>query len=671
MDVSTVASATLDFARIGRKLGLPNLEVDSILDTLANWSESWLLVLDNADELDQDYTRYFPSGVHHGVVLITSRDSECANQYGTLGHLSLDGLDEPDARNLLLKAATRPIGTTSQIQNDCDAVAKLLGYHPLSLIQAGIYVARGHCKMSEYPSHHKRQRKRVMTFRASKQLSRYRDTYATFEASAEKLEEAEDETAKDALQLLCILSHFDHTAVPFKIFELAWHSSKLALGRVDGGSLLSQWHTDQLPAMLQPFESIWEPFRLIEAARTLASLSFVEIVELSGSDAQELKMHPVTHCWAKDRQNSYSNEKSWILAGFILSLASLNDINDFVTLHIPAWLSEDVVKICPKASVTQVAQAMGVLGMRRYSTAWVRILGEQMEKLLKAYSIGPTEQWPDLTLFLQRYGVHLGEVGRIEEAAQHWQKLDQQLSGTQGYPNVSWVLKYNTAIRYHSQGRYAETIRILDNLRRQMSWPDTDPRMLQIRILLADAYICEGDKEVATVECHCLVQVVDQPSMQLTLLSSMDGQLVNGELGRLLIRLKMPDVAVSFLERVLNNPETQRLYPASDFISLKVTLAYAHLNSGQPEKSIDVLEHIQAHNHAHLQRYWTDRCAVEEELAYACWKIDERQREAIQLLRHSIQVRRTRQDPEHPIIVTLETILREWEQELADHTSQS
>jgi hypothetical protein len=51
-------------------------------------------------------------------------------------------------------------------KQDAEQVAtSLLKGHPLALIQAGAYVARGHYSLAEYPRIFQRQRKRLLTFR--------------------------------------------------------------------------------------------------------------------------------------------------------------------------------------------------------------------------------------------------------------------------------------------------------------------------------------------------------------------------------------------------------------------------------------------------------------------------------------------------------------------------
>ena len=124
-----------------------------------------------------DYKRYFPSGTS-GVVVLTSRNVKC-RQHSTQ-HLALDNLSESAAQELLLTAAHIPDDQHHKIEKDAMTVANLLQSHPLAIIQAGAYVSRGHCTLTDYPHVYRRQRQRLSTFRPKQAQSRYGDVYATY-----------------------------------------------------------------------------------------------------------------------------------------------------------------------------------------------------------------------------------------------------------------------------------------------------------------------------------------------------------------------------------------------------------------------------------------------------------------------------------------------------------
>lgn len=103
VDVSTHSLAETCFLSIASRLHIPVQTWEGALQGLANCKEPWLLVLDNADDVDVDYQQYFPSTAL-GLVLLTTRNAEC-RQYATQKRIDLGGLLAAEARELLLRAA--------------------------------------------------------------------------------------------------------------------------------------------------------------------------------------------------------------------------------------------------------------------------------------------------------------------------------------------------------------------------------------------------------------------------------------------------------------------------------------------------------------------------------------------------------------------------------------
>jgi hypothetical protein len=252
---------------------------------------------------------------------MTSRVAEC-KQYSPGAFQALGGLDKQDSKELLLKAAELAPG--SWPVHDCQAeeVANLLGSHTLALIQAGAYISQGHCQLSQYPKVYRQQRQRLLKFRPKQAQSRYCDVYATFEASADVLEQSKSESASDALCLLEILSMLDSSQLPLQIFEEAWKGSRKISQASDETRDLnefSQDHFSQLPNFMIPEEDEWDSFRLTNATSRLTSLSLVTRQDLEGGVV--LSMHPLTHTWAKDRQDTECQGVAWIATGCILGLS--------------------------------------------------------------------------------------------------------------------------------------------------------------------------------------------------------------------------------------------------------------------------------------------------------------------------------------------------------------
>lgn len=268
VDVSKTSTAERDFVAIAGLLGRSVENIYNALQVLASTKQSWLLILDNADDPSFDYQVYLPSGTH-GAVMITSRISECS-RYSPDAFEALQGLEDQDSKELLLKAANIPEESWPSYNNQAEKVVRLLGSHTLALIQAGAYIAKGHCQLHEYPKVYQRQRERLLRYRPEQAQSRYCDIYATFEASAEVLEQSKSEAAKDALYLLAILSMFDSAVLLLQIFQSAWDGAREVLrtsheetNEIDA---ISRIHVSRLPSFLVAEGDEWDQYRLIEAS---------------------------------------------------------------------------------------------------------------------------------------------------------------------------------------------------------------------------------------------------------------------------------------------------------------------------------------------------------------------------------------------------------------------
>lgn len=227
VDVSSTEQVTTGFEEIASRLGKPASSLP--LTTVKN---PWLLILDNADDPKEDYQQHIPSG-KYGAVIITSRNKECAIHSTEDCTIALDKLADEEATELLLKAARITASERGKSLIHAQTVAKLLGSHPLALIQAGTYVSRGFCSLAGYPHVYEKQRKRLLTFRPSQAQSRYRDVYATFEVSAEVLAREATEAASDALQLVSVLAMLGQSRLTVVIFELAWERAQCVKGQTE------------------------------------------------------------------------------------------------------------------------------------------------------------------------------------------------------------------------------------------------------------------------------------------------------------------------------------------------------------------------------------------------------------------------------------------------------
>ncbi|KAJ4294168.1 hypothetical protein N0V90_007858 [Kalmusia sp. IMI 367209] len=340
VDVSSPDMAESDFIVVAEMLGHKADSVEQACRLISNTKKRCLLILDNADDPQYDYNAYLPSGCE-----------------------ALADLDPADCKELLLKAAGISRDRWEVEGRAAEDVVRLVHSHTLALIQAGAYVSRCYCKLEDYPKKFQQQRTKLLKFSPVQARSRYRDVYATFEASAEAL-------SANALNLLGVVSALNYTFLPESLFESAWIGSQEANKRVlnigpelgdisswdvsapeipgseIGLDVLNKWHASQLPAVINTQVTKWNADHLYEAIHLLESLSLVTRTEQDG--ASGISLHALVHAWARDRQTVEARKASWLAAGCVFTLAVLGSpgraIVDYALLsHIQAWADEMIM----------------------------------------------------------------------------------------------------------------------------------------------------------------------------------------------------------------------------------------------------------------------------------------------------------------------------------------
>ncbi|SPJ79156.1 uncharacterized protein FTOL_07547 [Fusarium torulosum] len=165
----------------------------------------WLLIFDNADNLESFHlTDYFPLGrnVH---VIITSRDHK-ASELSPAGVL-LEMMDPEDALDLLL-FRSGVLNPSEQTVEDLQSIAKQLSYLPLAIDQASAYMRCRQCSPPAYLQRLKTERDMVLKY--TPKLSSYkRSVIIAWEVSFRRLELE----ASAASKLLLLFSYLDYTRI--------------------------------------------------------------------------------------------------------------------------------------------------------------------------------------------------------------------------------------------------------------------------------------------------------------------------------------------------------------------------------------------------------------------------------------------------------------------------
>ena len=320
LDAKNAATAEQGFNAIGTLCKMAEPDIENVKLRLGSHSERWLLIIDNADNPKTDYANYIPSG-GRGDILITTRIPDCAI-YGTVGSHMLDGLTPELARSLLLRAARIPENRWKDVTQAATAVVEALKSHTLAIVQAGAYIRSNLCTIEEYPTLFREQRQRLLQFHSDQVLSTYGNVYATFEISAEYLQNSQSQADQDALELLHIIAFLNNILISEKTFGVA---SQFALNVLETGLLndksFSRKHILRLPGYLQTkWSSPGGRTRWRNACSVLVSLSIVKITDFCAYSM--VSLHSLVHAWAKERQDHHTRREALYSAATILALGN-------------------------------------------------------------------------------------------------------------------------------------------------------------------------------------------------------------------------------------------------------------------------------------------------------------------------------------------------------------
>ncbi|KAJ5938432.1 hypothetical protein N7466_001566 [Penicillium verhagenii] len=145
------------------KLGQSNNKISSVKSWLSRPENSrWILVFDNADNLDSVHIQKYLPSVNWGHVLITSCDQAAIGSIAEEGHV-LTSLATEDATHLLLESS----GIKNPSKNDREEakkIAELLGSLPLALVQAGAFVRSRRRSLREYQDLYVTRRNDLLLF---------------------------------------------------------------------------------------------------------------------------------------------------------------------------------------------------------------------------------------------------------------------------------------------------------------------------------------------------------------------------------------------------------------------------------------------------------------------------------------------------------------------------
>ena len=171
--------------------------------------DDWLLILDNADDLQMVYDFLPTEG--KGCVLLTSR----AQSVAAIGHsVEVKKMNKEEGSLLLLRRAK--LLTESETLNmaseediaEAQAIVEAVGGLPLAIDQAGAYIEETQCRLSEYRNRYNSRKGDLLRRRGTFPNNHPESVATTFSLSFQNVEQA-NPAAADLLRLFAFLSPDD------------------------------------------------------------------------------------------------------------------------------------------------------------------------------------------------------------------------------------------------------------------------------------------------------------------------------------------------------------------------------------------------------------------------------------------------------------------------------
>jgi len=431
---------------------------------LAYNSNQWLLIIDNADDPEIDYSRYVPHG-NSGHILLTTRNPECV-VHNTVGKEHLKALEPDLAEYLLLRASGIEQSRWTEKKGAASAIVDILGSHTLAIVQAGAFIKQRLCTIKQYPVIFQQEKGQLLKFHSRQNMSIYRNVYTTFEVSAKYLERSDLQEVSDTLDLPHTLAFMHNSSIPESLFQRA---AEYVPQVKDMDLQHSPQHITRLPEYVSSRNNLQNQLRLRKACSVLESLSTVT-TKTNDDGSLSISAHSLVQAWAKERQDPQSQTKAWQAASTIMVFSCQEDYTycPFLILlqpHIRACVDHDIESYTQQMSEVETAQilfhlAYVLLIMRDDDS--LKLLTEHIRSRLRNRATANREIMSCVAFFTGRvYKIH-GEYGK---AVRIYEDLvENQTQALAKDHHLLLASRHELAFAYLANGRFQETLKLLEYL---------------------------------------------------------------------------------------------------------------------------------------------------------------------------------------------------------------
>lgn len=621
---------------------------------------------------------------------MTSRNPQCGLLANACDHEELVSLEEPECVQLLKKTAK-----LSEVAHDTEdnalaiKLVEHLGHHTLAILHAGSYIATKRYRVADYLDFIRTNRRRLLETSRGQGTSRYDTVYATFGASMEFLEQPEEgpseETRKDALELLKVLSTFHYMSVPLDVLEDASQGVKKALKTPKKFEMYSQyltpWHVAQVPDLVRT-EDNEVRFRITEAVTRLESLALVR-TDQSTRAWKSVSMHPLVHGWLRDRQNQQERNSVvrttvYIVALSYYTLYGWRSYHHQFRPHFKLLVESDADLVDDAAQSRPILQTCVWIAWMHQTIGLDRDMYEFTGRIFQLLGLHDQEPTEDLRELHRVFGVaadrdrsYPAQALRAFEAIA---RLDEKKLG-ENHPDRLYNM-HELGSAYRKNARAKEAVALLRRVvkTRQELWEENE-ELLTVRhtlgmALLDDDQIKEAipllEKVVEasqSVSSESPERLVRQQALAAAYLA--DGQIAEatrlleevariqartlGEehrdtilsqqwLAKAYMQAGKSSKAVPLLERVVNTRTSILGENNPDALGSQHNLARAYLDTGRIQEATNILEHVVNIQNSTLDETDNRKLSSQHLLAQAYLKSDKGSK-AIGLLEQVVDVR--------------------------------
>lgn len=642
--------------------------------SLENISTPWLLVLDNADDVERDYQEYLPSS-DIGAVLLTSRNHQCSRYASpNSAHCTLEGLDKAAAEELVLHITDEEPGMHTSLA--VRAICELLDYHTLALVQAGSYIRKGFCKLSEYPMKFEQNKRPMMKQHETQARSRHGSVYATFEISASSL-------SHDALQLLSIMSMWASSPFPVCMFKVVWHWALeiIRKGPTDTDVRYpTSWHAHRLIDLMglpapntsditagprreracnnnediqiqnsnsgsakhQEVAEEFDSTRLMGAVDLLCALALLKLEKRK--DDLYLTMHPLVHEWARVRQVPWLKKFYWVSAACFFTFSAETVLWDQYSsmlqphlLSLTDGLSGMILVQEPQLMIAKILYALADLLSDEQLYVHLRMLLAQLPSDFTMTSTVYNSLATHFYTLLAFSHWYAGDNIRAEAQFLDIRKFYQSQGMATTHGDFLDV-EYHIGRTQNKCSEYATSVKTLEAVHRTYAQGDPAGKYDVLTIQIGFAIALAANDQLP--QCIELLEDAHRQLIDRNDFRSGTALFCKAELARALIKNGQWVRSIDLLEQTIEVEQETLARSHPDLLISQTLLAKAFLHDGRRSEAIELLEQVIEVRQRALPKTHPSLLSSQMELARA-YLADEKVSQALHLFELVVKIRQS------------------------------